>query len=309
MEADTKSITIEGFGAPDLHDSTVVQFLGLVFRQASQHGATQIVFSHEQNFAEGSATSATPASPQPASWDQGSNQNDTDALPGSLSDLDPVPPAVRATPRFAFAIKCVTPAGSRQLAPAPDYLYIPAANCLCAMADIRYWARGPVEGFIDMKIGGLGRIPLTVHSSNLREQITLSRATAEEIAAYDRRPPIAVPPLPGPLPDVPLPEFLYRPVSPPSRKHAVVWFVSRTVFYALAYIEVFLLVKFNASLGDALSAWLGTMFELAAKIMELPISLLPMDEYPKLQEWGWIQLLFWGAGLAYLAQRSTKRKA
>lgn len=41
----------------------------------------------------------------------------------------------------------------------------------------------------------------------------------------------------------------------------------------------------------------------------LPLSLLPTAEYPNLAEWGLIQFLLWGAGLAYLAQRSTKRKS
>lgn len=308
MEADPKSISIEGFGTLDPHDSTVVRFIALVFRQAFLPGGTQIVFSREKDRAEGRAKDAAATSAQPAPGDQDWDQDATDALFEALSDLELVLPAVRATPRFVFAIKCVNSDGSRQLEPPPPSLYTPVINCLCAMSDIRYWARGPVEGFIDMKIGGLGRIPLAVHSSNLREQITLSRATAEEIAAFDRRPPIAVPPLPGPLPDVPLPKYALRPVSPPNRLHAVVWFVCRTVFYAFAYIEVFLLVKFNASLADALSTWLGKMFALAAKIMELPIFILPADEYPGLQDWGWIQFLVWGGGLAYLAQRSTKRK-
>ena len=305
MEADPNGIIIEGFGEPALSDSTIPQFIALVLSQSIREGATEIGFAREQKSENDNPTTA----PAADLFDDLMDPEFAALLsePHDLSEENAL--RDRSSRRFAFAIKCVTPAGSRQLPPPPPFLYVPVVNCLCAMSDIRYWARGAVEGFIDLKIGELGRIPLTVHSSNLLEQITLSRATAEQIAAFDRRPPIAVPPLPEPLPDVPLSESIFRPVSPPSRLHAVVWFVSRTVFYTFAYIEIFLLVEFNALLGDALSVWLGNMFALAAKILELPISLLPMDEYPGLQEWGWIQLFVWGGGFAYLAQRSTKRKA
>ena len=305
MEADPNGIIIEGFGAPGLSDNTIIRFIDLVLSQSIREGATEIGFAREQKSEADKPTTA----PADDLFDD-LMDSEFEALlsePHRLFEDDFS--GDRPSHRFVFTIKCVTPAGSRQRPPPPPCLYVPVVNCLCAMSDIRYWARGPVAGFIDLKIGGLGRIPWTVHSPNLLEQITLSRATAEQIAAFDRRQPIAVPPLPGPLPDVPLPEFIFRPVSPPTRLHAVVWFVSRTVFYAFAYIEVFSLVKFNASLGDALSTWLGKMFALAAKIMELPIFILSMDEYPGLQEWGWIQFLVWGTGLAYLAQRSTKRKA
>ncbi len=239
----------------------------MVFQKTFEHGATQIIFTHEPNPAAGPPEPGTSATTPPVPLDPYRDQDRLAALPRSLADLDPLSSAVPPTPRFIFAINCVTSAGHRQLEPAPDYLYRPAVNCLCAMSDIRYWARGPVEGFVDLKTDALGRSPWTLHSANLREQITLSRATAEEIAAFDRRPPIAIPPLPEPLPDVPLPEFIFRPVSPPTRLHAVVWFASRTVFYAFAYIAVFLVVMFNVSLGDALTVWLGKLLAIAARML------------------------------------------
>lgn len=262
-------------------DGTVVRLVNLVLLQAFSDDATKIVFALEESTAG----------------------KDLEFLFDSEAHGD----ELASARRFNVTIRYYSPHKFHDIAPPPTYLFRPIINRLCVMADIRHWARGPVEGFFSVVIGGVGQISCTAHSHNLNKELTLSRATAGKLEAFGNRKPIALPPLPKPLPDEPVPEFVIRPVPSPDIPHTIVWFISRTVFYGFAHIAVLSLVTFNASLKSALPRWLCAGLEFTTKALELPGSLLPFGGYP------WqgpvMTFAFWGMGIACFVQCSTKRRA
>ena len=262
-------------------DRTIVRLVKLFLLQAFSNDATKLVF-----ILEGS-------------------------VPGEdfdfLFESDPHRDKPTSARRFDVAIRYYSPHGFHDIPSPPLFLFRPIINRLCVMSDVRHWARGSVQGFFTVEIGGLGPISCTVHSDDLKKKLTLSRATAEQLAAFGKRKPIELPPLPEPLPDEPVPEFVLRPVPSPDLAHTIVWFISRTMFYGFAHTAVSSLVTSNASLNSALPPWLRSGFTFAARVLELPGSLLSFGDY--LWPGPMTTAILWGMGVACLVQYSTKRRA
>ena len=207
-----------------VNEPPIIRFVNLILYQAIHDGATQIVFAVE----------SPPASEQ-------KEPDELEILIAHLEHDGTEMKKVVSGPDFKFCIRYLTHGAFSEVAPPPAYLYWPVICRLCLLSGIRYWAKGRVEGFLDMTLGDR-RARLAVCSDDLGKNLTLTEATAAQIEEHERREPLEVPSLPEPLPEEATPGFVFQPVTPPDATHAVVWFLSRTVFYAVAYICVCVLI-------------------------------------------------------------------
>jgi len=205
-------------------------------------------------------------------------------------------------PFFECSIRYLAHGNFSEMSPAPDWVHRPVVSRLCCLSGIRFWAKGSVEGFLDITLGGK-RTRWTVQSDDLSKCITLTEATPTQVEEFERRKPVEVPSLSEPMPDEPLPEYAFRPVPPPSGAHAVVWFLSRTIFYALAQLGMWLLLSFDSMTVAWFSKSLAGGFAFAAKLLALPGSALNLE----VDALG--KSLLWGAVIASLIHWRTRCKA
>lgn len=147
------------------------------------------------------------------------------------------------------------------LPPPPLYLYWPVICRLCCLADVPYWAKGPVTGFFQFRIGSgtdLQSWAFKLQSSDLQSGLTLTRISESELPAVDWYAEITAPE-PQLIEWQPaMPAWQVRPVQPPDALSAWVWSVSRCAFYSVGCLVAWTLLAAGGLVGGATPGLVGS---------------------------------------------------
>lgn len=145
------------------------------------------------------------------------------------------------------------------LAPPPAYLYWPTICRLCCVADVPYWAKGPVTGYFRIRFGEGAEEQiwsLRLQSSDLQSGLTLTCISDSELPTEDAFAEVTVPaPPPSECPPA-MPMWQVRPVKPPDAVSAWVWAASRCTTYSVGGAVAWTLLAAGGLIGGATPAGL-----------------------------------------------------